>query len=246
MAKRQPMVAETLEDLQDGADRLAAWIQGHLVWVVGGVLGLLILVGAFSLYRSYRSGQEEKTAIALATAQADYRQAMGASPDSLDVPELANPEAAERIRKEYVQRFDALADSARGSVAGTLARVEAAELRARGGDAEGALAAYRQALAQAPDRPALRGMVMQRIAQGLESQEHWKEASEEHEAASKLPEFPLRGWALADAARCATLAGDRSRALALYERLETQFPDIHLPDYQRMQVRELRAAAAAS
>ena len=40
----------------------------------------------------------------------------------------------------------------------------------------------------------------------------------------------------------ATAAGDAAKALALYERIETEAPDLQLPDYQRSQLRELRAA----
>ena len=48
------------------------------------------------------------------------------------------------------------------------------------------------------------------------------EAAAEHEAAGALPDFPLRYFALADAARCYAQAGDRVRALALLERVESE------------------------
>lgn len=242
MARKQPMAAETLEDIQGAADRLAEWIQKHLILVAVAVGAVLLAVAAVSLWISYRSGQEEEASTALATTRNAYLEAMGASPGALEVPELANREAAERIRSEYAGRFAEIAEAHPGTVSGALARLEVGEMKAASGDAAGALAIFEQAVAEAPASEALRGMLLQRSAQALEALERWAEAADRHEQAAGLADYPVRGWALADAARCAAQAGDRERALALYERVEADFPDVRLPDYQRAQLRELRAA----
>ena len=72
------------------------------------------------------------------------------------------------------------------------------------------------------------------------------EAAAEHEAAGALPGFPLRYFALADAARCYAQAGDRVRALALLERVESEAKEGYsLPAPMRSLLRELRAASAS-
>ena len=48
-------------------------------------------------------------------------------------------------------------------------------------------------------------------------------------------------WALADAARARAAAGEPDVALAHYDRIEDEAPEIRLPDAQRAQARELRA-----
>jgi Tfp pilus assembly protein PilF len=88
----------------------------------------------------------------------------------------------------------------------------------------------------------VRGIVAQRLAQRFEAAGRWAEAADRHEAASKLDDYPLRQWALVDAARCRALAGDTAAARALYERLEREAPDLPLSDDQRAQSLELRAA----
>jgi hypothetical protein len=128
-------------------------------------------------------------------------------------------------------------------VGGTLAAIERATLLGAGGHADEAIALLEQALADAPKGP-VRGIVAQRLAQRFESAGKWAEAAERHEAASKLADYPLRHWALADAARCRAMAGDAAAARALYDQLEREAPELQLSDEQRAQSLELRAAAS--
>ncbi len=90
----------------------------------------------------------------------------------------------------------------------------------------------------------MRAMLHQRIARLHEERGDWTEAAAAHEAAGAVSEFPLRYWALAEAARCYAQAGQAERALALYERVALEAPDLALPDHLRAQFRELRAVAA--
>ena len=53
--------------------------------------------------------------------------------------------------------------------------------------------------------------------------------------------FPLRYWAMADAARCYSEAGETGRARDLALRLYAERPsDLSLPEYQLAMLRELR------
>lgn len=240
MARRHGTAAgDTLDELQSGADRLGAYIQDHLREVVIGVVALLLLVGGASLVLSSRERSEEAASIALDKAHNEYLRAMGASPGALEVPELANPEAAKRIREEYRAIYSEIADSHKGSVSGALARLEVVALQQSAGEIDAALETLKQLRAEAPSRPGLQGMILQAEAQTLERAERFADAAERHEQAAALEGYPLRYYALADAARCRAQAGDSAASRALYARLDSEAPDLRLPEYQRIQRREL-------
>ena len=69
---------------------------------------------------------------------------------------------------------------------------------------------------------------------------------QEQDVVFNVPEeFPLRFWALADAARCFARAGEPVTALALLERVENEAPEMKLPAHLRALLRELRAVSAS-
>ena len=131
-----------------------------------------------------------------------------------------------------------------GTVAGTLAALEAAQLAAESGDDARAAGHVEAAAADAP-AGAVRGLALQRLAQLHESGERWEAAADAHLSAASHSDYPLRGFALADAARARGLAGDPAGALELYERVEREFPDLELPEHQRLELLDLRAAQSA-
>src|SRR5262249_38140174 len=93
--------------------------------------------------------------------------------------------------------------------------------------------------------PELAAFVQRRTAYLHEDRGEWAEAAAAHEAAA-VPANPLRYWALADAARCRAEAGQTKEALALYDRLAAEAPDLALPDHLQAQAQELRAASGAA
>lgn len=245
MARRdQGAAAETLEEIESAADRLSEWVQEHFRALIAGVAVLLVGAGVGSAIVSSQRGAEQEASAALEKARGDYLSAMGAGPDALEVPELANPEAAAQIREEYRARFGEVAEEYSGTVAGTLAAIEGARLAGDAGDAEAARTALESALESAPDGP-VRGMLLQRLAQRLEGEGQWAEAAAHHAQAAEQGDYPLRGWALADAARCHAEAGDRDTALALYERVKSEMPELQLPPHLRRQYFELRGSAGS-
>jgi hypothetical protein len=242
MAHKSQGAMGTLDEIQSSADRLAGWIQKNLVLVSSAIVGLLVLAGAAAMIARADHAQEEKASTALAEVRAAYFEAMGAAPGAIEVPELANAAAAERIRTEYRQRFSEVGEEYEGTVSGALALLEAAELATQAGDSEAADGIYQAVLDEGAGGDRLRGLVLQHTAQSLEREERWADAAERHEQASKLDRYPLRDWALADAARCRAQAGDREAAAALYATLDERAPELRLPDYLRSQKRELEAA----
>jgi len=242
--KHQSGAAEALDEIQSGADRLAEWIRENGLLVAGSVAALLVATSGISLWSGSRTEQEEEAAAALAAARLEYLGAMGASPNALDVPELANPTAAAAIQADFDAALSKVAADFKGTTAEALARFESARLDQQAGDLDAALAGFESLAADASVHPGLRGLAIQGAAQVLEDRERWSEAADRHERAAALTGYPLRQWALADAARCRTAARETERALALYERLDAEAPDLRLPAAQRAQVRELRATVA--
>jgi predicted negative regulator of RcsB-dependent stress response len=213
---KESAAAETLHEIESAADRLGDWVQSNLALVVSAVVGLLVVVGLGSYIARSGDSAEQAASQALAETRNAYLAAMGAGPGSIDVPELANAEAAARIRAEYTERFGEIADAHAGTVSGALARLEVAQLAT--GDAGVAL--YEQILEDGTPNSRLRGIVLQQLAQELESAERWAEAGGRHEEAANLAEYPLRHWALADAARCFHAAGNTDRARALKREIQ--------------------------
>lgn len=241
MAKRKE-TPELIEELESGAERLATWIAENVWPVVGTVTVVLAAALVWGVYDSWARGREEAASNDLDKTRNAYFAALGAKPMALEEPELANPAAGDAIREEYLERFQAVAGEHDGTVAGTLALFEAAQLldRLERDDQRDEL--WQRTLSATSGNPGLRGLVQQRIAETQESRGNWAAAAAAHEAAGAIARYPLRYWALVDAARCWNAAGERSKALALYERVELEAPDLALPDHLRAQLNELRAA----
>jgi tetratricopeptide (TPR) repeat protein len=239
---KHPQPSDVVEELETWAERFAAWVARN-AWLAGGIaLAILAVAGSVGGYASWKSSREESASDALDRVRSEYLGEMGAPPGALEVPELANPKAAQEIRERFVVRFREVAEAERGTTAATLALLEAAELLEALGRRDELAALYAEAAAAAP-RPVLRAVVERRLAYLHEDAGRWTEAAAAHEAAGSVPSYPLRYWALADAARCYAQAGRSAEALALYDRIAAEAPEVALPDHQAAQLRELRAAA---
>jgi len=238
---------ETLGELESGFERITRWVAEHPVPVIAAIGILLASVGAWEFARSRVERREVEASNAFDETQTAYLVAMGAEPGAIDVPALANPEAAKRIRAEYAEKYRSLAQAHPGTLPAALAWLEVADLLEADRDADAILESLQKSLAEQPGNPRLMGLVHQRIAQLYEDRGQMAEAAAEHEAAGALPDFPLRYFALADAARCYAQAGDRARALALLERVESEAKEgFSLPAPLRGLLRELRADRASS
>ena len=239
---RHPETSDVVEEIESGAERLAGWVAANLWLSVCIALGVLAVVGALGGYASWKSSREESASDALDSVRSAYLREMGASPTALEVPELANPKAAQEIRERFLVQLREVARSEDGTVAATLAQLETADLLEALGRPDEVAAELALARDSAPN-PMLRAMVDRRLGYLHEDAGRWAEAAAAHAAAAAVPEYPLRAWALADAARCELKAGRRAEALALYDRLQAEAPDLALPEDQTAQIRELRATS---
>jgi tetratricopeptide (TPR) repeat protein len=230
--------------LAEIGDGFGDWVERHAVNLVAIAAALLVGSGGYALFSHLRTASRENAAAEIASIRRDYATAMGASPNDIEMPELANRDLAKQIALDHAQRFRAAAEDHAGSPVAAIAWLEAGELFARGGDAEASLDAFRSGAASAD--PAIAGPLQMRFAQALENAGNFAEAAAAYERAASIEDFPLRAFALADAARCQEQAGNPERALALYELAEGAPTAASLPESARARLRELRAQRAAS
>lgn len=241
MAKRKQQ-PELIDEIESGAERMATWI-GENAWAVG--IALVVVLGAaltWGIYSSWEDRREETASNALDAVQSAYYAALGAGPLAREEPELANAAAANEIREEYLERFLAVAEAHQGTVAGTLALFDAAQIQTRLNREDADDAVWQRALTESAGNPGLHGLVQQRIAAAHEDRGDWTAAAQAHEAAGGIDGYPLRYWALVDAARCWVAAGENAKALELYERVEVAQPDLPLPQHLKIQRGELKAS----
>lgn len=244
-AKQETTADHMIGEFESVADRLAGWVSEHVAAVTAVVVLTLVAAGGYSGWKSWSVGREQGASDALDAVASEYLTAMGAGPGAVDLPELANPETAKRINTEYAERFRAVAEEHSGTVAAALAGLQRGDLVAADGDREAALEIWREAMASTPANSSMRAILLARVAQAQEEAGQWTEAAQTHEQAAQISAFPLRYWSLADAARCYAAAGQPDRALVLLERVEAEASELRLPVDMRMQLRELRAAAAS-
>jgi tetratricopeptide (TPR) repeat protein len=239
--KSKSQQPDVIEDIEGIAERAAEWIRGHLLLTIGMIIAVLATAASLSALGAYRTREAETASDALDRATQDYLQAMGAELNALGVPELANPEAAEAIRTEFTAQFGAIAAEHAGTVAGALARLEEGNLSESGGDLDASIEIWREALQGLDPDSNLQAVFRLRMGQAYEEAERWVEAGESYEAAAEFDRFPLRYWAMADAARCYSEAGEIGRARDLALRLYSEGPpELSLPEYQLAMLRELR------
>jgi tetratricopeptide (TPR) repeat protein len=243
---KQQHSPDMIEGFESGAERLAHWI-GENAFLAGGLLfAVLAVAGGWGGLTSLQRSREAKASVALEQTRSDYLRDMGAAPGDFELPELANPATADRIREEYVEKFQAVADQNRGSVAGTLALFEVAEILDALGREEQVQTVWESALEASAGNDRLTGLLLQRVGESHERRESWSEAAEAHQAAGELEAYPLRYWALLDAARCMVAAGSKQQGLTLYRRVQQESPELPVPDHLRLQFRELEATSASS
>ena len=169
-----------------------------------------------------------------------FLQAMGAPPGAGSFTEPANAETARKAREEFAASFAKVAEAHPGTAGAVEAWLEAGNLREQLGQAgRGHRGVEAGGGGSAARRAPLRGLALERLATGYESKGAFAEAGAAHEEAAGIAAFPLRHYAMADAARCFAAAGERDRAVALADRVLSEAPDLQLPDHVRSRLDEL-------
>lgn len=131
--RRQEIKRDEFVETVGGA---VGWLQEHGRKLMLGVLGLLLLALAFTVWRVVQSGRGEAAGEALGRALAVLEAPVGSpspSPEDPDDPSFAD-EAQRRERAR--QLFGELAESYSGTDAGAIAQVYLGDLAAEAGDPE--------------------------------------------------------------------------------------------------------------
>ncbi len=230
-----------LSELRDG---FAEWVYANALAIGAGVAAILIGTAGYAIYAHQRERGAQDTSEAVAAVRRSFLAAMGAEPGALVVPELANPEASKKIKLEYAQRFREVAESHAGTPGAALAWFEAGELLAEAGDPSDSLAAW-QAGVDAARGSVLAAALLMKQGQAQEQSGQLAEAAAAYQAAAEVPDFPLRAFALAEAARCLDQVEQPERALDLLEAAEAEPSSAALPEHLRTRLRELRALRAS-
>jgi predicted negative regulator of RcsB-dependent stress response len=243
---RETTTHGTLEEIESIADQIASWIATNPVAVIALALSILIAAGGYGGWIAWQSGREDRASFALASLEREYLKAMGAPPGSTEISELANPETGRALRKEFGQKLLTMATENPHTAAATVARLTAGDLLAAAGEPDKAFESWQSALEGVGRNPALRGIVLRRVATALEAQSKWSEAGAANLEAGELVGFPLRRFALADAARCYAEAGDTDRAARIAARVGSEESSEELPQNLTAQLAELRARGASN
>lgn len=241
---RHAETTDALDELESWGDRAFEWLETNAKMIVGAAVACLVIAGAYGFWDNASTRSENAAADALSEARDQYLAAMGAAPGAIEVPELANPAAAADIRRDFAERFRAVAEEHPGTVAGAMAQLEQGNLIAQIGDTDAAVAIWRAALADLSATSPLAGILNQRMGQALEDSGDWAGAAAAYAAAADNTGYTFRHWAMAEAARCYLQAGQPQQALALYTQLQAEAPDMALPDHLRTPLRELEAGGA--
>ena len=223
--KKAPNTAgDALRDIEQSGDRFAEWAGNNAAVILGAIAFVLILAAGIGLYVQHGSTARDQAADALAITSGNYRLAMGADVAGGNIEEPANPELAERARTEYAEKFSEIARTHKGTSAGALAWLEAGNLQAELGKTEHAVVSF-EAARDAGNGLAIEAIASTRLAGLAEDRGDSAGAAKAYERAAAVEAFPLRGEALTEAARCWVAAGEKDRALAVYQRFESEFPD---------------------
>jgi tetratricopeptide (TPR) repeat protein len=241
MARDREQGVEVFEEVESLVERGARWVAEHPTPVLVVLALLLALTATVAGVRWWQERGERRASASVADAREGFLRAMGAPPGAVTFAEPANPETARKAREEYAARFAEAATAHPGTAAAVEGWLEAGSLREALGEREAALEAWQRAVDEAPAGSALRGLALERLARGREAQGDFAGAGAAFEEASGLADFPLRHYAMADAARAFALAGERDRAVALAERLHSEAPELRLPDHLKARLDELRA-----
>jgi tetratricopeptide (TPR) repeat protein len=239
--RKPESAAETLDQLESLGDRVGNWIAAHAALLFGAAVLILALAAGYGLVNASQQGAREEASEALAGVDGSFLRAMGTSQGSILIDEPANPETARRVREEYIGRYKELAVEYSGTLESQLALLEAGGLEQALDRSDDATATWQAALAESSGYPAVAGLLLQSVAGAHESAGRWTEAAEAYETAAELEDFPVRYLAMADAARCYAEAGDATKALALFDRLQAEAPAQPIGPVIEARMTELRA-----
>lgn len=244
--KQQPNSAtQTLDALETRGDRLAGWISENPMPILAVGATILLIAGLWALLNQEDNQADLAAASELSAARVAYRSAMGANSNSIDIPEPANPQAAQSIREEAVLDFDRVSANHPATVAAALAQLEAGKLEQALNQLDAAQRHYQAGLEIVPAGNTLAAFFWVRLGSVAEALGQWSQAADAYKQAADMPDYPIRTAAMLDAIRCYMEAGDRPAAQAIAVELASAGAELQIPTHLESQLAELNANAVA-
>jgi tetratricopeptide (TPR) repeat protein len=200
------------------------WAFAHVreLAVAAGVLLLAAVVVAGVM--EWRGRQQVAAEMALGGIEADFAQAMGASPNVALVPEPANAEQARAAREAALAQYEEFLREHSGTQAARVARLRAAELEVDLGRLEAADARLVAVIGELGDADPRKGIALRLRGYVLEELERPLEAAAAYAAAGALESHPARLLAWLVAARTYARAGQPAEALRAYREAQSLEP----------------------
>jgi tetratricopeptide (TPR) repeat protein len=240
--KEHNRTAEALREIEASGDRVAEWASENAALILGIIAGLLVIAAGIGFWVQHSSDTRDASVNALARTTSDYRIAMGADPLDTLVPEPANAELAERTRTEFAARFEEVGREYSGTTVGAIGLLEAGGLQVELGQLDAAIQNF-EAARDSVQGTSLAALASTRLAGLAETRGDMKAAAQAFESAASVTKYPLRAEALAEAARCWAAANEPDRALATFQRLESEFPDELVAPHIKSLIDELRLSS---
>ncbi len=232
---------EALKQIETHGDQLAHWVGENSQQVLIAI-GLVLLVAASFSYGKIRHDSKEDAGFAAVGAvDYDFKRESGLISDLGESAQLANPETLKELRETYTQKFTEAADEHSGTAAAAMSLFQAGFLVSQGGDEEGAVQKWEQALDEASGNPGLESLIRTRLASGYETLDRWADAAEAYESLASEDSVYGEKRAKADAARCYLKAGDNEAAQPLIEDLRSDENLEDLPPYLKAKIEALQS-----
>lgn len=243
MSKKETnRTAEALREIEASGDRVAEWVAENAALILAVIAGILVIAAGVGFWLQHSTDTRDAAVNALARTTSEYRVAMGADPLDNQIPEPANADLAKRTRTRFAARFEEVGREYPGTTVGAIGLLEAGRLQVELGRTDDAIADFEAARDSVPGT-ALAALASTRLAGLAEARGDMKAAAEAFEAAASVSNYPLRAEALAEASRCWAAADEADRALATYQRLESEFPDELVAPHIKSLIEELRLSS---
>ena len=230
--------------------RLLNWIGAHRVPILAGfaaaAVAALIVAGVFAIL----SRQQGKALDAMAEADALYRAPMemarpkrgeeGAEPR----PALTPAEAVAKY-KEAAEKFAGVHDRYARSEAGKVALLYAGDAYYRAGETAKAIESYDAFVRTYSGAPFLKGLGYGGLGYAYEAKGEFVKAAEAFSKTIDPADKVNRPSGMINAARCLAAAGDKAKAIALYEQFLQDYPDSEMKALAGERLAALKAGAPA-
>jgi tetratricopeptide (TPR) repeat protein len=208
--------------------RAIQWVEDHGPAIFTGLAAVAVVALIVAGVVSFLRYQDGKARNAMTDALAAYRapeEAAERQTKEGEAPEGMTPAQAVESYRDAAAKFEAVHAQYANSDAGALALLYAGDAYYRVGDFAKSAANYEAFLAAKPNDPVLSPVAAEGLGYARESRGEFAKAAEAFEKTTGPTAKLSRPFGLLNAARCLAAAGDKAKAVALYEQFLQDYPD---------------------